>query len=289
MTPQGNRLTPILVADDNRNFRRLVSDVLRDAGFGKIVQASDGPNLLRLTAEIQPRIAITASRLPGMSGLEFTRLIRSGYESVNPALSIIVMTSTPTVAFLDAARTSGADEMLVCPFAPAALLARVEAVLVRPRRFIKSATYVGPCRRRRMLQDYGGKLRRGSDAIKVADSLPWEAEANRELVRESVKALSECAADFSPDDDIKLTAFGAAIEQTGELAEEIEDQPLEGAAKSLGRYVAGMRASETIDPEVVRAHVNAMNLLASLTSEQQSQRQALVEGLVAAVDKRLSA
>jgi DNA-binding response OmpR family regulator len=286
MNPRSNKPIPILVTDDNRNYRRLISEVLRHAGFAKIHHASDGQNLLRMTVDLQPRIVITASRLPSISGLEYTRLVRGGYENVNPALSIIVMTTTPTTAFLDAARASGVDEMLACPFTPAALLARIEAVLIRPRRFVKSAGYVGPCRRRRMLQDYGGALRRESDPIEITGA-PWEAEANRELVRRSVKEISECAASMAPDDHIRLKALGTITKQTEQLADEIEDVMLAEAAKSLERYIAGMRASEAIDPQVIAAHVDAMQLLSALTSERARERQALVAGLVKVVDKRL--
>ncbi len=276
----------ILIADENRNFRKLCTEVLRDAGFSAFRYASDGQSLLRTAQEMRPRVIITASRLPALSGLEFTRLVRTGYENIDPATSIIVMTSTPTTAFLEAARESGADEMLVCPFAPAALLARVEAVLVRPRRFIRSPSYVGPCRRRRMLQDYSGALRRESDAIKVP-AAPWEAEANRALVRESVAEIIECAENLAPDDEIQLKVLGIVTEKTGRLAEEIEDRMLSGAAKSLKRYIAGMRASHKVDPELITAHADAMHLLSTLSSAQRGKRKRLVEGLVAAVDKRL--
>ncbi|MFZ1989094.1 MAG: response regulator [Alphaproteobacteria bacterium] len=281
------RHIPVLVADDNRNIRRIVCEVLRGAGFNKVFQASDGQNLLQMTAQLKPRIVITASRLPSLSGLEFTRLVRASYEPINPALSIIVMTTTPTTAFLSAARESGVDEMLACPFAPAALLARIEAVLVRPRRFIKSAGYVGPCRRRRMLQDYEGTLRRESDQIRISETAAWEAEANRELVRQSVKDIIQCANGLTPDDYERIKALGRIVEQTEELADEIQDHMLASAAKSLQRYIAGMRASHTVDPEVIAAHVNAMQLLSVLSGEHTGERQSLVDGLTAVVDKRL--
>jgi len=281
------RHIPVLIADDNRNIRKLACEVLRGASFNKLFQASDGENLLQMTAQLKPRIVITASRLPSLSGLEFTRLVRAGYEMVDPALSIIVMTTTPTTAFLAAARESGVDEMLACPFTPAALLARVEAVLVRPRRFIKSASYVGPCRRRRMLQDYGGALRRESDQIRISETAPWEAEANRELVRQSVRDIMQCANGLAPDDHERIKTLGAIVEQTEELADEIEDLALASAAKSLQRYIAGMRASHSVDPEVIAAHVNAMQFLSMLSSTRAGERQSLVDGLTAVVDKRL--
>lgn len=203
---------------------------MRNAGFGTFRYAADGQSLLRTAQQMRPRVVIAASRLPALSGLEFTRLVRVGHANLDPALSIIVLTTTPTTAFLEAARESGVDEMLVCPFAPAALLARVEAVLIRPRRFVRSECYVGPCRRRRMLQDYGGEFRRESDAISVPTA-PWEAEANRALVHESVTEILECAESLAPD-DVQLKVLAIVTEKTARLAEEMEDRMLAGARVS---------------------------------------------------------
>ena len=282
-----NQQIPILIADENRNFLKLCTEVLRGAGFTHVSYAADGHSLLQSTRETKPRIVMTTSRLPALSGLEFTRLVRAGHDGIDPALSIIVMTNTPTTKFLEAARESGVDEMLVCPFAPAALLARIEAVLVRPRRFIRSETYIGPCRRRRMLQDYGGKMRRESDDIELTEA-PWEAEANRELVRQSIAEIIECTAKLSPSDTLQLKVLSVVAEKTSRLAEEIEDSMLLSATNSLKRYIAGMRASCTVDPELICAHADAMNLLSTLSSAQGKERQRLVDSLSAAVDKRLA-
>ena len=129
---------PFLVCDDNLHTRRLVADVLAGAGFERVYYANDGEELLKVCTELHPRIVITSSRIPGISGLDFTRTIRNGHGGVPRSLSIIIMTDTPTQKFLDAARAAGVDEMLVRPFNGAALLARVEAVLLRPRRFVES-------------------------------------------------------------------------------------------------------------------------------------------------------
>ena len=96
----------IIVADAVSHTRNLVADVLRSLGYYSIFHARDGNELLDLTIEYEPRIIITTSRLPGLSGLEFTRLVRDGHKNISRLLSIIVMTDTPTKAFLDAAQAS---------------------------------------------------------------------------------------------------------------------------------------------------------------------------------------
>lgn len=285
MTRVQNR--QIIICDESYHVRRLVADVLANAGFDRCELVADGAALLERTVEFQPRIVITSSRIPGLSGLEFTRLIRSGYKDVKRTLAIIVMTPTPTQKFLDASRESGVDEMLVRPFTGASLLARVEAVLLRPRRFIESAAYTGPCRRRRMMQDYGGQFRRFTDPLEASNKPLWEAETNRELVRQCVTKISELSLDLTPGDRRKLREIYNAVGETEQLADDVQDQAMADAARSLARYISATGANGALDREVFQTHIDAMQKLGMLGSQQDKERAMLVQGLVAIVDKRL--
>jgi CheY-like chemotaxis protein len=276
-----------VICDDNPFTRRLAADVLLGSGFDRVQFASSGDELLKLTVEAQPRIVLTSSRVPALSGLEFARIIRSGFGIVNRTMPIIVMTDTATTKFLDAARDAGVDEMLVRPFTGAALLSRVEAVLLRPRRFVETLNYVGPCRRRRMLQDYGGALRRFTDPLREIEKPLWEAEGNRELVRECVGKISRLASGLNPGDRIKLKRIYSAVLEAAELADEIRDEALGAAARSLLRYIIAIGGSAPVDPSVITTHADALVQLGRLNSEQGKAREMLVAGLVAIVDKRL--
>ncbi len=279
----------VLLCDDQPHTRRLVADVLVSAGFDRMHFARDGSELLQMTVDLQPRIVVTSSRVPNLSGLEYTRLIRDGYESVNRSISIIVMTNTPTQTFMAAARESGVDEMLARPFTGAALLSRVEAVLLRPRRFIESVEYVGPCRRRRMIEDYGGPLRRFSDPFENENAPPWEAESNRDLVKICVTRLSELAVGLNPRDRRMLRDIYAAVQDTEQLADDTRDVCLGAAARSLGRYITAVGATGLLDTDAVITHIEAMQKLSVLTSIDNDKRDLLVEGLTRVVDKRLGA
>lgn len=286
MTTQAK--TPkILVCDDSFHARRLVADVLNGAGFDRVTFATEGNELLNRTVEQSPEIVITSSRIPNLSGLEYTRMIRAGFHTVKRTTAIIVMTNTPTQKFVEAARESGVDEMLVRPFTGAAILARVEAVMLRPRRFVESADYVGPCRRRRMLEEYGGPLRRFTDPTGIASGQLWEAEGNRELVRECVTKISEISRDLTQGDRQKLREVYEAVASTESLADEVRDQMMGDAARSLGRYISAMGASGPLDPEVFRTHIDAMQKLGALGARHVAEREELVQGLVAVVDKRI--
>ena len=278
----------IIIADAVPQTRNLVAGVLRSVGLVRVLHARGGRELLELTGQFFPRIVITTSRLPEVSGLEFTRLIRAGYKNVSRQTSIIVMSNTATTAFLSAARDSGADELLVRPFTASAVLSHIQSAIDRPREFVESAGYVGPCRRRRRRENDNGPMRRFTDPT---DGMPgaslWESEPSRQAVRSCVKAISQMTSGLSTGDRRKLQQIYAAVKQTQAIADETNDAMLGEAAKSLGRYITAIGATGVPDPEVLTTHIDAMQTLGMLTSSQNAERQKLIDGLRRIVDKKL--
>ncbi|MGD2132611.1 MAG: response regulator [Maricaulaceae bacterium] len=287
MSNKSKSSVQFVICDDNMHTRRLVADVLGGVGFERMQFASTGHELLELTQEFLPSVVITSSRVPGISGLEYTRKVRAGMGSVSRVTSIIVMTDTPTPKFLDAARDSGVDEMLARPFTGEALLTRVEAVLLRPRRLVESVNYVGPCRRRRMLDEYEGPMRRFTDPLEEVNKAPWEAETNRELVRTCVTKISELARNLDPSDRRKLREIYAAVRDAEQLADDVRDEAMGDSARSLQRYISAVGATGMLDTEVITTHIDAMQQLGALGSDHPEERAKLVTGLHAVVDKRL--
>jgi len=283
-----NTQSTFLLADSDQHSRNLLAEVLRAAGYFMIDTVRNGHELLERTCDTHPRIVITASRIPGLSGLQYTRMIRAGYKEVSRQTSIIVMTDTPTKGFLAAAQQSGADEMLVRPFSSQAVLLRVKSVLERPREFVDCAVYVGPCRRRRMVEQYVGPMRRFIDPIgNDGAASPWEHEENRTAVRSCVKKISELSSGLTAMDRRKLREIFFAVKETQEKADEIRDEMMGEAARSLGRYIMAIGANGTADPEVLTTHIDAMHTLGVLTGEHHLERENLIAGLKKVVDKRL--
>lgn len=280
---------PFLIADSDQHSRMLLSEVLRAAGYFLIHTARDGNELLEKSVEYRPRVVFTGSRIPGISGLEYTRMIRAGYADLSRQTSIIVMTDTPTKDFLKAAQESGADEMLARPFSSQAVLVRLKAVLDRPREFVDSASYVGPCRRRRMIEEYRGPRRRFTDPLDDdANLAPWEIESNRAVVRACVRKISELAVNLTPGDRRKLREVYAAVKETEATADSFRDQMMGDSARSLGRYLVGVGASGLIELEVLTTDIDAMHTLGVLTNQHHNERENLIAGLKALVEKKLS-
>jgi two-component system, OmpR family, alkaline phosphatase synthesis response regulator PhoP len=121
----------ILVAEDDPDIAQLIVRYLQKAGWAAHVTASGSDALVY--AKSQPvDLAILDVMLPGLSGLELCRVLRS--DPATAHLPIIMVTAraeeTDRIMGLDL----GADDYLPKPFSPNELVARVRALLRRARR-----------------------------------------------------------------------------------------------------------------------------------------------------------
>jgi DNA-binding NarL/FixJ family response regulator len=72
----------VLLADDHRMLREGLRRSLSDEGFDVVGEADNGEQAVRLAADLQPDIILMDVSMPGMDGVEATRLIRAtGTES----------------------------------------------------------------------------------------------------------------------------------------------------------------------------------------------------------------
>lgn len=122
----------ILVADDDRIVRRILTAKLSGLGF-EVTEAEDGQEALEILNNAEtPDLLITDSLMPRMSGLELVRSIRENAELA--ALPVIMLTSRGGEHDVIEGLEMGLDDYVTKPFSPDELAARVRAVLWRARR-----------------------------------------------------------------------------------------------------------------------------------------------------------
>ena len=160
----------ILLADDNQHMRAITSAVLQSAGVRKVREASDGAAGLEILREQSIDLAIVDFNMFPLDGVEFTRLVRNSPDSVNPYLPIIMMTGHSEKSRVYEARDAGVTEFVVKPITAKAILDRIQAVIFRPRPFVKNNDYFGPDRRRTQSPNYRGAMRRASDQSRAPNS-----------------------------------------------------------------------------------------------------------------------
>ena len=115
----------ILVVDDEAKIVKLVRTYLEQAGFS-VVEANDGQTALIQARREKPDLVVLDLGLPGIDGIEVTRILRREGD-----MPIIMLTArvedTDRVVGLEL----GADDYVTKPFNPRELLARIRAVLRR--------------------------------------------------------------------------------------------------------------------------------------------------------------
>jgi two-component system, OmpR family, KDP operon response regulator KdpE len=127
----------ILVIDDESQITRVLRAALSAQGYD-VRTANDPDEGLRLFRDWPPDLVITDLMMPGKSGVEVTRLIRS--RSVTPILVLSVREHERSkVEALDA----GADDYVTKPFSIQELLARVRAHLRRAPERVTNALEAG--------------------------------------------------------------------------------------------------------------------------------------------------
>ncbi|HEX8986483.1 MAG TPA: phosphate regulon transcriptional regulator PhoB [Rhodocyclaceae bacterium] len=120
----------ILVVEDEPAIQALISVNLRRAGH-EVIAALDAESARRHVDEALPDLILLDWMLPGMSGLDLARRLRS--EPRTRDVPIIMLTARGEEADKVQGLTVGADDYVTKPFSPKELLARIQAVLRRHR------------------------------------------------------------------------------------------------------------------------------------------------------------
>ena len=120
----------ILVADDDRDIRDLVTFKLSQAGYD--AQAvDDGVAALAAIEANPPRLAILDVMMPGLSGIDVLRKLRA--EESTKDLDVILLTARSRDSDVDTGFATGASDYIIKPFSPRELLHRVNVLLARAK------------------------------------------------------------------------------------------------------------------------------------------------------------
>ncbi len=117
----------ILVVDDSRIVRAMVSDVLRAEGY-RVREASDGRQALARIQESRPDLVLLDVMMPEMDGYEVCRALRRS-EREEEYIPILMLTAKGEVEDLARGLAAGADDYIAKPFDNLELLARVKSLL----------------------------------------------------------------------------------------------------------------------------------------------------------------
>jgi two-component system, chemotaxis family, chemotaxis protein CheY len=159
-----------LIVDDNKHMRALVRSILMtlgaqniestSLGAQNIQEAIDGADALKELSMFSADIVICDWNMSPLDGIDFVRMIRTGKDSPNPYLAIIMLTGHTEMGRVVESRDAGVNEFLAKPISAKKIFSRVKSIVERPRKFIRTDSYFGPDRRRKSDPNYIGKERR---------------------------------------------------------------------------------------------------------------------------------
>ncbi|MCC9184734.1 response regulator transcription factor [Mycolicibacterium mageritense] len=116
-----------LVVDDEEALAGVIASYLTREQFDVTV-AHDGHDGVRLARDIDPDVVVLDLGLPGIDGVEVCRQLRTFSDAY-----VVILTARDTEVDTIVGLSVGADDYMTKPFSPRELVARVRAMLRRPR------------------------------------------------------------------------------------------------------------------------------------------------------------
>jgi two-component system chemotaxis response regulator CheY len=114
----------VLVVDDDRFIRRLVTTTLEDVAAFELHEAADGLEALELARDTDPTIVFLDVDMPGLDGIATCRRLRS--DPATREATIVMLTASQGERTERLAEEAGADLFLTKPFSPLELLRLVD-------------------------------------------------------------------------------------------------------------------------------------------------------------------
>ena len=128
----------ILIVDDDKNTRRLLTAILSDAGYKPFSTASAG-EALDLIKKVPFDLLIVDIMMPGMDGYEFTKLLRDcRYD-----LPILMLSAKQLPDNIKHGFLVGTDDYMTKPADEEELLLRIKALLRRAEIFSEHRLTIG--------------------------------------------------------------------------------------------------------------------------------------------------
>jgi DNA-binding response OmpR family regulator len=135
--------TVALVVNQDPGTRQAYAQTLRQLAC-RTVEAEDGREALAKALINRPNVIVTDSHLPGISGVDLCRILRT--DAHTQSVPIIVLADSETADDTTLAEAAGADAVLVRPFTPEYLGEQVTAVLGRGNALHVTPKRIAPAR-----------------------------------------------------------------------------------------------------------------------------------------------
>lgn len=160
-------------------FKR--TEVFDSAARARAHLADVGADLLILDADAET----------DFNPFAFAREVRNDTKLPNPYVAMVVTTWEATRDRVARVTNCGADSMLIKPFSPRQLLDRVEALIEGRRRYVVTADYVGPDRRRQPREGARIPLIDVPNTLRLKAVGMWSRVTPRQMIADANTLVAE--------------------------------------------------------------------------------------------------
>ncbi len=133
--------TQILVVDDDKNFRALLSKALKEMGSYSVAESESAEDALQRIEKETFELVLVDLNLPNMGGLELIAQLAN----LKPEVLTILVTGAASIDSAVEAMKRGASDYVTKPFELEEMLARVRRVLEEKKRFISMGEHSRSC------------------------------------------------------------------------------------------------------------------------------------------------
>ena len=138
----------VQVIDDQEYMLTVLASILRGFGIRHVEAHPDAVTAFNELKEFDANLILTDWEMKPVDGLQFVRRIRTGKDSPNRYVPIVMVTGHNHVDKVMQARNAGANDFLVKPVSAKSVYLRIRSTMENPQPFVRSKTYFGPDRRR---------------------------------------------------------------------------------------------------------------------------------------------
>ena len=121
-------MAKILIAEDERDIRDLITFTLRFAGH-EVIATANGEEAYQKAQEVVPDLIMMDVRMPRMTGYDACRQMKE-IEALK-SVPVVFLSAKGQDAEVQAGLEAGAVEYILKPFAPDELTARVSKILAK--------------------------------------------------------------------------------------------------------------------------------------------------------------
>ena len=119
----------VLVVDDFATMRKIIKNLLKQAGYKNIIEADDGVAALRVLKSQNIDFVISDWNMPNMNGLEFLKAVRADSELSN--LPFLMVTAEALKDNIVMAVKAGVSNYIVKPFTAEVLSKKIENIIAK--------------------------------------------------------------------------------------------------------------------------------------------------------------